>query len=224
MLASPPVRVARGKAPAVPAALVLLVLLHLASAGSRAPGPEPCLRPTEVARDRGSSWVDCNPERSAIPLRGAAPLLFGRRLDVASAPAWALEALPGIGPARARAVVAERVRQPLCAVDDLERVAGIGPVTVARLGGWVTVAQGACSDARRAFAESQKRPQLLSNPCENSYNHRADPALGRGRLVGDEKGLTVRESLSRSPLDPHCGSLCPGCKARALQGGLPSCD
>jgi len=49
-------------------------------------------------------------------------------IDVNVATASELEALPGVGPAIAAAIVTERERNgPFLAVDDLERVPGIGP-------------------------------------------------------------------------------------------------
>jgi competence protein ComEA len=51
-----------------------------------------------------------------------------------------LARLPGIGPVRARAIVEDRVRRGLFRrLEDLERVAGIGPGTVAALRGRVRV-------------------------------------------------------------------------------------
>jgi competence protein ComEA len=45
-----------------------------------------------------------------------------------------LETLPGIGPAKARAIVEDRARNgPFIRVEDLARVPGIGPATVRRL-------------------------------------------------------------------------------------------
>ena len=41
-----------------------------------------------------------------------------------------LEALPGIGPARARAILQARARRPFERVSELERAHGIGPATV----------------------------------------------------------------------------------------------
>jgi competence protein ComEA len=52
-------------------------------------------------------------------------------VDVNEAPASELEALPGVGPATAAAIVAERERNgPFLSVDELERVAGIGPAKI----------------------------------------------------------------------------------------------
>jgi len=49
----------------------------------------------------------------------------------------ALDVLPGVGPALAGAIVAERERAPFCALADLERVRGIGPRTRAGLEAWL---------------------------------------------------------------------------------------
>ena len=67
---------------------------------------------------------------SRAPASGAARLLYGEPLDLDLEAAESLEALPGIGPTRARAIVEAR---PLCAVADLDRVPGIGPRTLERL-------------------------------------------------------------------------------------------
>ncbi|MEN8162084.1 MAG: helix-hairpin-helix domain-containing protein [Myxococcota bacterium] len=76
------------------------------------------------------------------PAAGAARLLFGLRLDPNREPAAALEALPGIGPARARAIVAGR---PYCRVAELTRVPGIGPVTLSRIADRLEVRTGDCA-------------------------------------------------------------------------------
>jgi competence protein ComEA len=55
-------------------------------------------------------------------------------IDVNVATAGELEALPGVGPATATAIVAERERNgPFLDVDDLDRVPGIGPAKLAAL-------------------------------------------------------------------------------------------
>ncbi len=61
-------------------------------------------------------------------------LLVGLPLDPNTADADLLEQLPGIGPARAAAIVDERrAGGPFAAVDDLIRVRGIGPATLDEL-------------------------------------------------------------------------------------------
>lgn len=55
-------------------------------------------------------------------------------VDVNEATATDLDALPGIGPATAQAIVAERERNgPFLNIDDLERVPGIGPAKLATI-------------------------------------------------------------------------------------------
>lgn len=58
------------------------------------------------------------------------------RIDVNAAPVRLLETLPGVGPVMAARIVAAR---PYPTVDDLGRVAGIGPVRLEALRDWVTV-------------------------------------------------------------------------------------
>ncbi len=77
------------------------------------------------------------PARDA--LRGPPRLLFGLSIDPNRADLKTLEALPGIGPARALAIVREREQRRFLSLGDLERVRGIGPRTVERLAGLVAV-------------------------------------------------------------------------------------
>lgn len=61
-------------------------------------------------------------------------------VDVNRAGAAELEALPGVGPATAAAIVDDRERNgPFASVDDLDRVSGIGPAKLAALRDLVTV-------------------------------------------------------------------------------------
>ena len=69
---------------------------------------------------------------SLVPAEGAPSILPAEDacVDVNAATPAALEGLPGIGPARASGIVEGR---PYARLEDLERVAGIGPATLARL-------------------------------------------------------------------------------------------
>lgn len=104
-----------------------------------------CPAPAELAaRDGHSTQAGC---RGGPPLRGPARLLFGLRLDPNTADAAALEVLPGLGPARARAVVEARCRRPFASLRELEQVPGIGPRTRAALEPWLALeasAEPAC--------------------------------------------------------------------------------
>ena len=70
---------------------------------------------------------------SVVPESGPTRLLFGAALDPNRANAATLEVLPGIGPARAAAIVATRCKHAFAAVSDLRRVPGIGPHTLKRI-------------------------------------------------------------------------------------------
>jgi len=67
-------------------------------------------------------------------------LVFGLPIDVNTASADALEAIPGIGPHTAASILADRDENgAFSAVEDLDRVRGIGPATVERLRPFVRV-------------------------------------------------------------------------------------
>lgn len=74
----------------------------------------------------------------AVTAGGSSPPAGPVDLNVADAAA--LEALPGVGPATAAAIVDDRDRNgPFASVDDLDRVPGIGPAKLASLRDLVTV-------------------------------------------------------------------------------------
>jgi len=81
-------------------------------------------------------WAAALPGGGAPALPCPEGLLCGRPVDVNRVAPELLEALPGIGPVRARAIAAAR---PFARVEDLRRVPGIGPATLAALRGSVEV-------------------------------------------------------------------------------------
>jgi hypothetical protein len=93
----------------------------------------------EADRQARPSWAD-GPQGDPTAVER---LLFGEGLDPNGASALELTVLPGIGPARADAIVAHRGRTPFCRPTDLERVPGLGPRTVARLRDWLAIEPGA---------------------------------------------------------------------------------
>lgn len=61
-------------------------------------------------------------------------LVFGLPIDVNTASADALEAIPGIGPSLSAAILADRDQNgPFDRIEDLDRVRGIGPATLEKL-------------------------------------------------------------------------------------------
>jgi competence protein ComEA len=120
-------------------------LLALATAGRLllAPGPAdfawsptPISRPAESVR-AALEAVDDTLERAA---QAARPLAPGEKIDVNRADAVQLQRLPGVGPARAEAIIRERASGgPFASLSDLERVAGVGPGMVERWTGAIAV-------------------------------------------------------------------------------------
>ncbi len=119
------------------AALALAGLLAWLALPRAAPQLAPCPQPAERAASAGHTLsVACD---GGPPLRGPARRLFGLPLDPNREAAAALETLPGIGPARAAAIVDERLRRPFTSVAELSRVRGIGARTLARIAPWLRV-------------------------------------------------------------------------------------
>jgi len=109
----------------------LLALTLFARAWPAAPtAPEPCPQPVMA----GPGEIRCLPASADAPrLEGAARRVFGLPIDPNRADAATLESLPGIGPARAGAILRERSRRPFRDSNDLERVRGLGPRRVEAL-------------------------------------------------------------------------------------------
>ena len=99
------------------------VQVHVPSltATTAAAAPEP---PTGVS---GSAAVDAPPNQSGNRSGGL--------ININTAGATDLESLPGIGPSKAAAIIANR---PFTSIDDLERVPGIGARTIEQLRPLVT--------------------------------------------------------------------------------------
>lgn len=70
---------------------------------------------------------------------GSQGVLPDGRIDLNAASQAELETLPGVGPARAQAIIAEREERPFRAPGDLRRVPGIGEATFQRLAPLVAV-------------------------------------------------------------------------------------
>jgi competence protein ComEA len=67
------------------------------------------------------------------PAIGSKKVEPGETVNVNAASSGELQRLPGVGPAMASRIVAEREKRPFAAAEDLRRVSGIGPKTLEKL-------------------------------------------------------------------------------------------
>lgn len=118
---------------------VALVLLSMAAVPwdfSSARTDLACANPRILPTDPSTFCsLTCLPGNA--PLNGAAALLLGHRLDVNSASAQELSAIPGMSLRQAQAIVAERVVEPFSDLMALQRVAGIGAKTCHKWQGYL---------------------------------------------------------------------------------------
>lgn len=110
--------------------VALLLVLALAARLGQRPAPvAPELEPIDLAAL--AATTDSMVEAEA---RRGRPLAAGELIDPNTASAEELDRLPGVGPALAARIVAERERGgPFRTARELERVSGIGPATRARI-------------------------------------------------------------------------------------------
>ena len=131
-----PAQPTRGEG-AARAALGLAAVVFLAALPEGLPQRGDCAAPAEQSGAGGATRaVSC---AGGAALRGPARLLYGLPLDPNTEDAATLEVLPGIGAARAAAIVAGRAAHPYASVADLSRVPGIGPLTLARIAPYLSV-------------------------------------------------------------------------------------
>jgi competence protein ComEA len=131
--------------------LVLGVVGHLVRAGDQ-PGDPPGTRVAALLDPAGDG--DPVAHRNASEERGR-PLAEGERIDADRADARLLDRLPGVGPALARRIVADR--ESLGAfggIAGLDRVPGIGPAALARLAPHLTFS-GVASEAIASAPEGR---------------------------------------------------------------------
>lgn len=112
--------------------LLVTFLASMALAGQFRPA---CPEPPDpgVARASGAAPVAVVP----IPAGSRTPQAAAAPVPVNTAGIDALCTLPGIGPARAQAIVAARQRRPFARLADLARVKGLGPRRIQALAGRV---------------------------------------------------------------------------------------
>ena len=124
------------------AALLLAGILFAATLARNDPTAPGCPEPSESQAVAGHSVaLACRSPGQERPVRGPARLLVGLPIDPNVADAATLETLPGIGPARAQAIVEARARRRFRSKAELTRVPGIGPRTLAGIAEWVEVGE-----------------------------------------------------------------------------------
>jgi competence ComEA-like helix-hairpin-helix protein len=126
-------------------AVAVLVLFTFLPSATRAlaarfgeGSPPPLTSCTDRAVRASDGKISCAGE--GAPVTGLAGLLMGVRIDLNHDDADALEIVPGIGPAKARAIILDRAaRGPFGSVAEVERVRGIGPKLAAKIAAYATV-------------------------------------------------------------------------------------
>ncbi len=94
----------------------------------------PGIGPSLLARIAPAAAFSGTPRVVAASGAGMAPSASSAGLDINTAPESALQTLPGVGPAKAKAIVAYReAHGPFASVQGLEAVPGFGPTLVAKV-------------------------------------------------------------------------------------------
>jgi competence protein ComEA len=113
------------------------------AAGGLAPDADPASVNLAAVVTDGQQIVIGAPGEAAGGGAPAAPTVSGSvvggRLDLNTATAAELDALPGVGPVLAQRIVDHRKQGPFTSVDQLDDVPGIGPARAAELAELVTV-------------------------------------------------------------------------------------
>lgn len=166
-------------------AAALLLTLLVAGAGVRvAAGPGRAPGAVGYRTESGS-----RPTRDSVRARAdrlARPLAPGETVDVDRASAEDLTRLPRVGPALAQRIVADReARGSFGALDELDRVPGIGPVLLEGLRPHVTFSGG----TTRARAQPQ--------PAKIRVNTASVDALATLPGIGPARASAIVESRRR---------------------------
>ena len=102
--------------------------------------------------------------------------------------------LPGIGPAKAKAIVEAREKAPFRIVDELELVPGIGPKTMEALRNLVTVGEGnpASQDTNKNTAQNKLTPANGKGAAAN--NPGASNAKAGGQAKAHDRSLAYQQA------------------------------
>lgn len=102
--------------------------------------PRPLSTPTGVpANDPSEGSPSSGAERAQTTRATPTTTGFAQTIRINRATAEELDLLPGIGPAKAAAIIESREQDgPFTSVKDLERVSGIGPKTAEQIGPYLS--------------------------------------------------------------------------------------
>lgn len=131
--------------------------------------------PVEESVAAGVPGVVLSPAELVPSESVASPLASARagRIDLNEADARLLEALPGVGPAKAAAIIDDRtINGPFASVDDLDRVAGFGEKTVARLAPYLSIGSQAAEASAPDVAAPPTATTAPANPGFLILTHR----------------------------------------------------
>ncbi|MCX5756965.1 MAG: ComEA family DNA-binding protein, partial [Candidatus Hydrogenedentes bacterium] len=118
--------------------------------------------PAEMNPRAGAKESGATPKANDAPKSGP--------LDLNSATAEELDALPGIGPKLAAEIIAYRTRSPFASVDDLTNVPGIGKRKLEALRNLVTV-QGSAATPPAPKSEETAKPKRRAPSKTTSREH-----------------------------------------------------
>jgi len=124
--------------------------------------------------------------------KSAAPVEATGKVDLNEAKTEELETLPGIGPARAREIIAAR---PYQSVDDLEKVKGLGKARIEELRKRVTVSAPAPISSTATTKPAAK--EVMTKKATTSTSKAPKAKLASGKLVSLNKAS--KEELDLLP-------------------------
>jgi competence protein ComEA len=129
------------------ASAVLVVLAAVGRVLLAPPGPGVAERGLSAVTEVDAALAVAESIR-AEEERRRRPLAVGERIDINTASEIELDRLPGVGPALARAILAQRQREgPYWDLGELERVPGLGSTTVRRLAPYTTLPEAGSGGA-----------------------------------------------------------------------------
>jgi competence protein ComEA len=109
------------------------------AAGGLGPDADPASVNLAAVVTDGQQIVVGAPGSAGAGASGSAATAAGGKIDLNTATAAELDALPGVGPVLAQRIVDHRDQEPFTSVDQLDDVPGIGPARAAELAELVTV-------------------------------------------------------------------------------------